>query len=224
MSNDPVRHGRNADGVTVGEGEIAAREGILFVISAPSGAGKTSLCKEIIDIFPALRHSVSYTTRPKRAGEQDGIDYHFVSQAQFDSMVGLGAFAEWAEVHGNCYGTAIETLDRFRSEGRDVLLDIDCQGARQLKQSWSGGVFVFILPPSMAELQRRLSGRNTDAPEVIARRIVNARDEIREAYWYDYLVINDDFAQALEQLKSILLAEGRRTFRQKPAIDRILET
>jgi guanylate kinase len=200
------------------------REGILFVISAPSGAGKTTLCKEIIDFFPSLRHSVSYTTRPQRTGEMDGTDYHFVSRAVFDSMIGKGAFAEWAEVHGNRYGTAIETLKHFLSDGYDVLLDIDCQGAKQLKQSWQQGVFIFILPPSLSELQRRLHGRNTDAPEVIARRIANARNELREAVWYDYLVVNDDFSQAFAELKSIILAEGCRTAYRKTIITGILES
>jgi guanylate kinase len=204
--------------------ERPEREGILFVISAPSGAGKTTLCKEIIDFFPSLRHSVSYTTRPQRPGEQDGIDYHFVTRTVFDSKIAQGAFAEWAEVHGNRYGTAIETLERFRSEGRDILLDIDCQGARQLKKSYRQGVFIFVLPPSLTELQRRLNGRNTDSPEVIARRIANARDEIREAVWYDYLVINDDFSQAFSELKSIVLAEGCRTSRRQAIISRILES
>jgi guanylate kinase len=139
-------------------------------------------------------------------------------------MIAQGAFAEWAEVHGNRYGTAIETLERFRAEGRDVLLDIDCQGARQLKKSCREGVFIFVLPPSLTELQRRLHGRNTDSPEVIARRIANARDEIREAVWYDYLVINDDFSQALSELKSIVLAEGCRTSRRQGKISRILES
>lgn len=204
--------------------ERPEREGILFVISAPSGAGKTTLCKEIIDFFPSLRHSVSYTTRPQRPGEQDGIDYHFVTRTVFDAMVAQEAFAEWAEVHGNRYGTAIETLERFRSEGSDILLDIDCQGARQLKKSYRQGVFIFVLPPSLTELQRRLHGRNTDSPEVIARRIANARDEIREAVWYDYLVINDDFSQAFSELKSIVLAEGCRTSRRQAIIFRILES
>jgi guanylate kinase len=187
------------------------REGILFVISAPSGAGKTSLCKEIIDFFPELRHSVSYTTRSPRPGETDGIDYHFVSRETFSTMKDEGAFAEWAEVHDNFYGTAISTLESCRAAGQDVLLDIDCQGAAQLKKSWEQGVFIFILPPSFDELRRRLRGRNTDAPEVIERRIANARGEIREAMWYDYLVINEEFPVALEQLKAVIIAERCRT-------------
>jgi guanylate kinase len=139
-------------------------------------------------------------------------------------MIEQGAFAEWAEVHGNRYGTAVATLERYRSEGHDVLLDIDCQGARQLKTTFGQGVFIFILPPSLDELQRRLTGRNTDAPDVIARRIANARDEIREALWYDYLVVNDDLPQALTELKAIVIAEGCRTAPRQNIIVRILES
>jgi guanylate kinase len=189
------------------------REGILFVISAPSGTGKTSLCKEIVDIFPGLRHSVSYTTRPMRNGERDGVDYHFVTPETFNAMVAKGAFAEWAEVHGNRYGTALATLERARNAGEDILLDIDCQGAAQLKKSWDHGVFIFVLPPSLTELERRLRGRNTDSDEVIARRIVNARAELREACWYDYQIVNDDFPTALAQLQAVLVAESCRTSR-----------
>lgn len=194
------------------------RAGILFVISAPSGAGKTTLCKEIIDFFPALRHSVSFTTRPQRNGEQNGVDYHFVSRDDFDAMVGRGEFAEWAEVHGNRYGTAVETLERFRLEGCDVLLDIDIQGARQLRKNYRQGVYIFVLPPSFDELRRRLMGRNTDAPEVIARRLANAQLEVREAGSYDYLVINDVFDKALDELKAIIVAEGCRTPRILPLV------
>lgn len=189
------------------------RPGLLFVISAPSGAGKTSLCKEVIDNLGGLRHSVSYTTRAPRGGEIDGIDYHFVTPERFANMVATGAFAEWAEVHGNRYGTAIATLEGARQAGVDLLLDIDCQGAGQLKRNYQHGVFIFILPPSYQELQRRLEGRKTDAPEVIARRMANARGEIEAAHWYDYLVVNDDFAQAKTNLLSILLAERCRTER-----------
>lgn len=196
----------------------ADREGILFIISAPSGTGKTSLCRELIDIFPELRHSISFTTRPKRPGERDGVDYHFVSPETFARMVAQGAFAEWAEVHGNRYGTALETLESFRRQGADVLLDIDCQGAAQLKQNYREGIYIFILPPGLEELRRRLKGRNTDAPEVIERRIANARGEIEQAVWYDYLVINDDFDQALKELKSIVVAERCRTPRVLAAV------
>jgi len=199
------------------------REGILFVISAPSGTGKTSLCKEIVDIFPTLRHSVSYTTRPMRAREKDGVDYHFVTPQDFATMVAAGVFAEWAEVHGNRYGTALATLEQSRIAGTDILLDIDCQGAAQLKTSCPQAVFIFVLPPSLAELERRLRGRNTDLPEVIARRINNARDELSQAHWYDYLVINDDFPQARDALRAIVLAESCRTSRLAGIIGRVLK-
>jgi len=192
------------------------------VISAPSGAGKTSLCREIMQIFPRLSHSISYTTRAIRTGEQDGVDYHFVSRSTFDEMVASGAFAEWAEVHGNYYGTAAATLRRALDAGTDILLDIDYQGAAQLKQAFREGVFIYVLPPSLTELERRLRGRNTDAAATIDLRIANARHEIGEAAWYDYLVINDDFPQALDELKAIMVAEGCRTQRRKTAVQDIL--
>ncbi|WP_298036979.1 guanylate kinase [uncultured Desulfuromonas sp.] len=194
------------------------RNGIVFVVSAPSGAGKTTLCKELIDLFPRLRHSVSYTTRPRRQGERDGSDYHFVTAERFSAMVAAGEFAEWAEVHGNCYGTAIQTLDDWRAAGEDVLLEIDCQGAAQLKRTCPGAVFVFILPPGFAELRQRLEGRDTDAPEVIERRIANASIEVREAAWYDYVVVNDELPRALEELKGIVVAEGARARRVLPGV------
>lgn len=178
-------------------------KGNIFVISAPSGAGKTSLCKELIDFFPELRHSVSYTTRPIRAGEVDGRDYHFVDQKTFDQMVASGAFAEWAMVHGNSYGTSLQTVKQALDSGSDILLEIDCQGARQLKKNLANALFVFIMPPSLEELRRRLVGRNTDADDVIKKRLINADDEMKEATWYDHVVINDQFNVALDQLKLI---------------------
>jgi guanylate kinase len=189
------------------------REGVLYVISAPSGAGKTTLCKEIIDIFPNLRHSVSYTTRTPRQGEVHGRDYFFVEQKEFSRMVAEGEFAEWAEVHGNFYGTSLATLNECRSQGIDLILDIDCQGARQLKGRFEGGVYVFVLPPSMEELRRRLDNRSSDTQEVIERRINNAAGEIKEARWYDYIIVNDRFSEAVEQLKSVLIAEQCRASR-----------
>lgn len=187
------------------------RKGLLFVISAPSGAGKTSLCKAIIDILPNLRHSISHTTRAPRVGELDGRDYHFIADAEFDAMVAENAFAEWALVHGNRYGTALATLEQLRDDGCDVLLDIDCQGAAQLKERCPDGIFIFVLPPSFQELERRLKGRQTDAAEVIEQRLCNARSEMGEMFWYDYLVINDDFELASQQLQAIILAAGCRT-------------
>ena len=189
------------------------RQGILFIISAPSGAGKTTLCKEVVDIFQNLRHSVSYTTRAPRPGEVHGRDYIFVSPSEFEKMITAGEFAEWAEVHGNHYGTAIKSLDEYRTRGIDVILDIDCQGARQLKELYGDGVFIFILPPSFHELRRRLDSRNSDSDEVKERRIRNASDEIKELGWYDYIIVNDLFSKAVEELKSVLIAEQCRTLR-----------
>jgi guanylate kinase len=194
------------------------QEGLLYIVSAPSGAGKTSLCNELIDIFPKLRHSVSYTTRLPRPGERDGVDYFFVSREEFERMSAAGEFAEWAEVHGNLYGTAVKTLEEYRSQGLHVILDIDCQGARQLKSCYRDAVYIFILPPSFAELRKRLEGRNSDAQDVIERRMRVAMDEVRQSSWYDYLVINDVFSQALEKLKSILIAEQCRTGRVKQTV------
>ena len=187
------------------------RKGILYVISAPSGAGKSTLCRELLDIFPELRHSVSFTTRNPRPGEIDGKDYFFVSREEFLRMVAEDGFAEWAEVHGNLYGTAIKTLRECRESGVDLLLDIDCQGAAQLKERQVAGVNIFILPPGYSELRKRLEGRNSDTPEVIATRIDNAAAEIREARWYDYIVVNDIFSRAVEELKAIIIAERHRT-------------
>lgn len=189
------------------------KEGILFIVSAPSGAGKTSLCNELIDIFPDLRHSVSYTTRSPRPGERHGVDYFFVSQQEFEGKVKAGEFAEWAEVHGNLYGTSKKTLEDFRSQGLHVVLDIDCQGALRLKSLYDDAVYVFILPPDFPELRRRLEGRKSDSPEVIERRLRVAVEEIREASWYDYCIVNDVFSQAVEKLQSVVVAEQCRTKR-----------
>lgn len=190
-----------------------AGSGILYVVSAPSGAGKTSLCRELLTVFPKLRLSISYTTRARRNGEQDGDDYHFICREVFDRMIAAGEFAEWAEVHGNRYGTSQAHLQRELEAGTDVLLDIDFQGAAQLRESGLDGVFVFILPPSMSELRSRLEGRNTDSREVIERRMSNARTEIAQAAQFDYLVVNDVFELALDKLRAIVLAETLRTQR-----------
>jgi guanylate kinase len=190
------------------------RPGIIFIISAPSGAGKTTLCNEVVDILPNLRHSVSHTTRLPRTDEVPGRDYFFISAAEFEKMKCAREFAESAEVHGNLYGTAIKTLEEYRADGNDVILDIDCQGARQLKERYREGVFIFILPPSFQELRRRLDLRNSDSADVKERRINNAAEEIRESGWYDYIIVNDVYSKAVEELKSVLIAEQCRTFRR----------
>ncbi|MBT1071083.1 guanylate kinase [Pelotalea chapellei] len=199
------------------------REGLIMIISAPSGAGKTTLCRELRQRYPHLRESISYTTRTPRAGEVDGEDYFFVSRDQFQAMVAEDAFAEWAEVHGNLYGTSLATLEDARRNGIDLLLDIDCQGAVKLKECLDGGVFVFILPPNMVELRRRLESRSSDAQEVIERRITRAAEEIKEARWYDYIIINDRIEQAIEELSAIVLAHSRKTFRMMEQVAKLFD-
>jgi guanylate kinase len=186
------------------------KEGLLYIVSAPSGAGKTTLLKRVMDYFPDIRFSISYTTRPPRSGERDGEDYHFISPQQFQKMVEKGAFAEWAEVLGNRYGTALDSIRISRSQGVDLILDIDSQGARQIEERLDGGVYIFILPPSLEALKQRLNARKVDGQEVIQFRMAQAKDEMKQARWYDYIIINDSIDEAAEQLKSIIIAERCR--------------
>jgi guanylate kinase len=199
------------------------REGLILILSAPSGAGKTSLCKELFNTFPDMRESVSYTTRAARPGEIEGEAYHFVSHEEFERMVADDEFAEWAIVHGNMYGTALNTLETAWKSGIDLVLDIDCQGALKLKEQFEGGVFVFVMPPSMEELRRRLEYRSTDSQEVIELRIARAADEIRESRWYDYIIINDDFSVACQELASIVITYRRKTFRMLEKVGKLFD-
>lgn len=189
------------------------RRGTLFVVSAPSGAGKTTLCREVRERLPDLAYSVSYTTRTPRPGEQDGVDFWFVSEERFRALLSRHEFAEWATVHGNLYGTHATTLEAALAEGRDVLLDIDTQGAAQLRGRHPEAVLVFIVAPSMAELEQRLRERRSDARVEIDRRLARAREEV--ALWrkYDYLIVNRDVKEALEQLTAIVQAERCRVSR-----------
>jgi len=185
-------------------------EGLLYIISAPSGTGKTTLLKRVMSYFPDIRFSVSYTTRPPRSDERDGKDYHFISPQQFQQMVEEGAFAEWAEVLGNRYGTALDSIRESRLQGVDLILDIDSQGARQIGEHFNGGVFIFIFPPSLEVLRQRLNDRKVDGQEVIQFRVAQARDEMKQAKWYDYIIVNERVEEAVEQLKSIIIAERCR--------------
>ena len=188
------------------------RDGLLFVVSAPSGAGKTTLCRAVTDSLENLRHSISYTTRKPRAGEIDGRDYYFVAADRFRDMIQAGDFAEWAEVHSNFYGTSRRVLDGMRGEGIDVILDIDTQGARQIKTKYEGqAVFIFIMPPSLEILEERLRNRKSDHEDEIRKRMQRAREEIRDYSMYDYVLVNRDFERALIELRSIITAERRRT-------------
>jgi len=185
-------------------------EGLLYIVSAPSGTGKTTLLKRVMDYFPDIRFSISYTTRPPRPDERDGRDYHFISPQHFQQMVEKGAFAEWAEVLGNRYGTALNSIRESRSQGVDLILDIDSQGARQMKERFDEGIFIFILPPSLKILEQRLKARGVDEQEVIQFRVTKARDEMEQARWYNYIIVNDRVEEAVEQLKSIIIAERCR--------------
>ena len=180
--------------------------GSLFIVCAPSGAGKTSLVNALIEREPAIELSVSYTTRAPRDGETDGVDYHFVSRDDFVAMAGRGEFLESAEVHGNLYGTSQAWIDSRMGEGRDIVLEIDWQGAQQVRRLVPAAIGVFILPPSLDALRRRLTGRGKDSTEVIDRRLSNARQEIAHVEEFDYVIINQIFDVAVVDLVSIVRA------------------
>lgn len=180
------------------------RGGVALVVSAPSGAGKTTLVKRLLAEFPRFSYSVSCTTRPPRPGEVDGKDYHFLDRETFLARAAEGYFAEWAEVHGNCYGTPLAGVCKLLSDGRDLLLDIDVQGALQL-QRWLAATYLFILPPSLTILEERLRGRGQEEEAVIQRRLRNAREEIAQAGHFDLQLVNDDLEAAYLQLKSLYL-------------------
>jgi guanylate kinase len=182
-------------------------KGLVFVISAPSGTGKTTLLKRVMEELPGLKFSVSYTTRTPRANEKEGEDYYFISPDLFREMTEGGKFLEWAEVLGNSYGTALAALN---PEGNDLILDIDTQGARKVKERIDRSVLIFILPPSYRFLKERLINRGLDSPETIQFRLTSAIGEIEEASWYDYVIINDRIEDAVEKLKAIIVAERCR--------------
>ena len=188
--------------------------GGLFVVSAPSGGGKTSLVKTLLEAEPELRLSVSYTTRPPRPGEVDGRDYHFVTLPVFERMLEAGEFLECAVIYGNRYGTSQKWIERERGEGRDVLLEIDWQGAQQVRRLMRQVVSIFILPPSPEVLESRLRGRGQDSEEVVARRLAAAREEIAHVSEYEYVIINNEFNRAAQDLRSIVRAERLKLARQ----------
>jgi guanylate kinase len=189
------------------------RRGLLFVVSAPSGAGKTTLCKELVASTQGLRHSVSCTTRKPRPGEVHGREYYFIDDVAFDGMVERNEFAEWAQVYGQRYGTPRQALIDIMDKGDDVLLEIDAQGAMQIKKRFDDGVYIYIMPPSLDVLRTRLVQRGSDLPEEIQRRLQKARQEILGYREYDYIVRNDTMAHALKELESIVLAERIKTKR-----------
>lgn len=179
---------------------------MIYVISGPSGCGKSTLIKNLLPVLPGLLFSVSHTTRPRRPEEVEGQDYYFITRGEFQIMKDGGAFLEWAEVHGHLYGTSLDEVKKKSCQG-DLILDIDVQGAHQVKKKLSEARFVFVVPPSYSELERRLRQRKTELPEAVALRLKNARREILESSIFDYLVINVDLNRALDELKAIILSD-----------------
>lgn len=193
-----------------------ARKGTLFIVSAPSGAGKSSLIKALLDANPSsdMKVSVSHTTRAARPGEIDGIHYHYIPVAEFKQQIENNDFFEWAEVFGNYYGTSRVMIEKTLEQGVDIFLDIDWQGARQIKQQMPDARGIFIMPPSREELERRLNSRGQDSDEIIAKRMAEAQSEMSHYHEYDYLIINDDFATALEDLHAIVRSERLASAKQ----------
>ena len=196
---------------------------MFLVVSAPSGTGKTSICRQVLKSCPDIRFSVSFTTRKPRPGEVDGRDYHFISEESFRERLERGEFAEWAENYGNLYGTSADIMDGWLCRGIDVMLDVEPRGAKALKEKYPGGVFVFILPPTLEELKDRLNRRGFESPEAIQRRFRKAMDEIQEVFWYDYIIFNDKLNEAIDHLRAIYLAEKSRRERLEARLQGFLD-
>jgi len=203
---------------------MSGRRGCLFVISAPSGSGKTTLVQKLLTSFDDLRFSVSYTTRAPRGAERDGVDYHFVIREAFQEKIRRGELLEWAEVHGNLYGTSKLETERIRAMGQDLLLDVDVQGADQVRKAEPEAVTMFVMPPSFQVLEERLCGRKQDSPEVIEGRLAGARREIDRYRDYHYVLVNDRIEETAELLKSIVLAERARPHLLEERLRPILES
>ncbi|MFO0724624.1 MAG: guanylate kinase [Myxococcota bacterium] len=200
------------------------RRGLPIVISAASGTGKTSLCIRLLETLNHITRSVSFTTRAPRGAEVNGRDYYFIDDAEFDRMIKNDEFIEWAEVFGKRYGTGLQALESQLEEGLDVLLDIDVQGGKQMRRRVHGSLMVFLLPPSMDELRRRLINRATESPDAIERRLAEARAEIEECDVYDYLVVNDDFEKAASDLRAIVTAARLNAARPTALVDELLRS
>lgn len=201
------------------------RRGNLLVVSAPSGSGKTTLVKRLLLGLDGVLFSVSYTTRDRRPAEQDGVDYHFVSEEKFREKIARGDFLEWAEVHGRLYGTDREATDDVRRRGLDILLDVDVQGAASVKAAQQEAILIFLLPPSFAVLEARLRGRRQNEQEAeILKRLANARREVVHYKSYDYIIVNEDITRSADLLRAIVLAERARTSKLDQVVRRILDS
>jgi guanylate kinase len=197
---------------------------MLFVVSAPSGTGKTTVVEKLAEVLPGVVLSRSYTSRPAREGERDGVDYHFIGRERFEAMIRAGEFLEWADVFGNLYGTSAPETERLLATGHDVILVIDVQGAGQVRERGLALMSVFVLPPSYPILEQRLRGRSKDSEQAIRRRLDVARSEVTSYHEYDYLVINDSLPSAVAALRSIIVAERARVTRMRHEADRIILT
>jgi guanylate kinase len=198
-------------------------KGSFIVVSAPSGAGKSSICQRLLQACPEIEFSVSYTTRHPRPDEENGKDYFFISREEFQKRIEQGEFAEWSENYGNLYGTSLTTMKRKLAQGGDLLLDIEPRGAKTIKQKFRGGVFVFVLPPSREALLKRLEGRGHETDDVIAARFAQAESELTEISWYDYVIFNDDLHTAVNQLISIYIAQKCRRSRLHNKISKFMK-
>ena len=204
--------------------EGAGPGGLLFVVSAPSGTGKTTVVERLVEICPNLHRSRSYTSRPPRPGEADGVDYNFISRSAFEAMVAREEFLEWADVFGNLYGTARRDTEAALAAGRDVVLVIGVQGAHQVRGRVSGTVGIFVLPPSFQALETRLRGRCQDEPAAISRRLETARSEVSAVDAYEYVVVNDTLDQCVAELAAIVTAERARRTRRQREVNGIVKT
>ena len=202
----------------------AGGRGLLLVVSAPSGTGKTTVVERLVQSVPDLAMSRSYTSRDARPGERDGVDYNFVSRQRFEEMAARHEFLEWANVFGNLYGTCAADVERHVAEGRDLVLVIDVQGARQVRLRCKDTVGVFVLPPSFEVLERRLRGRSKDAEAAIQRRLQTARDEVAGFIEYDYVVVNDEVEACVDRLRAILIAERARLRAMRPRVEEIVQS
>jgi guanylate kinase len=210
--------------LTSGPSTASGAGGLLFIVSAPSGTGKTTLVERLVECVPRLRMSRSYTSRPARPGETDGVDYNFVTRDRFEEMIAAGDFLEWADVFGNLYGTCASDTRRMLAGGDDVVLVIDVQGARQVRRKGIAATMVFVMPPSFAVLEQRLRGRSKDAEAAVQRRLQVARDEVASYSDYDYVVINDELDGSVDQLRAIVLAERARLTRMQEAAGQVWRT
>jgi len=197
--------------------------GLLSVISGPSGAGKSTIAKSLEQRIEGLQYSVSHTSRKPRSGERDGVNYYFVDRTTFEKMITEGAFVEWAEVYGHLYGTSLASINEQKSLDSDVLMDVDVQGARNIRKRFQASVLIFVLPPSIQVLENRLRQRGTDKEETIAKRMERAADDIRNCSWYDYIVINEDLEKATQEVQAVILSERCRTRRRLPGVKELFD-